>query len=175
LRLPVTAAFSRSTPDRPFGTVVRRLREQSPVRVQRPAMGDRTPLVEHLGLRHVALNVSDVERAVVFYRDLLGFRVVWEPDPDNIYLSSGCDSLAIHRADEVRRPGALDHIGVVVRRPGDVERAEVALREAGVTILQEVKVHRDQSVSCYVADPDGNSVQVLFDPDISKLGLAEGG
>lgn len=150
-----------------------RLRERGPLRVQSPAMGDPTPLVEHLGLRHVALNVSDVERAVVFYRDLLGFRVVWAPDPQNIYLTSGCDNLAIHLADEIRRPGALDHIGILVRLADDVSQAETALRKAGVTILAATKVHRDQSVSCYVADPDGNSLQILFEPGISKLVLAE--
>lgn len=135
-------------------------------------MGDQMPLVEHLGLRHVALNVSDVERAVTFYRDLLGFRVVWQPDPQNIYLSSGCDSLAIHLADEIRRPGALDHLGIVVRSADHVSRAETALRGAEATILQATKVHRDKSVSCYVADPDGNSVQILFEPAVSKLNFA---
>ena len=29
---------------------------------------------------------------------LLGFAVEWEPDPDNVYLTSGCDNLALHRA-----------------------------------------------------------------------------
>ena len=33
-----------------------------------------------------------------FYTDLLGFAVEWEPDPDNIYLSSGIDNLALHRS-----------------------------------------------------------------------------
>ena len=33
-----------------------------------------------------------------FYMDLLGFDVEWEPDADNVYLTSGTDNLALHRA-----------------------------------------------------------------------------
>lgn len=138
-------------------------------------MEGKSPAVRHCGLRHVALNVSDVPRALAFYRDLLGFEVLWEPDPDNIYLTSGCDNLAIHKAEDIRRPGALDHTGIIVAEADEVARAETALREAGVTILQATREHRDKSVSCYVADPDGNSVQILFEPTISKLPITEGG
>ena len=136
-------------------------------------MNDQQPAVKHLGLRHVALNVVDLEGSLHFYKDLLGFSVVWQPDPENIYLSSGCDNLALHRADDLTRPGALDHIGVLVAGPEDVRPAEEALRDAGVEILQATRTHRDESVSCYVADPDGNSVQILFEPTLSKMAIPE--
>lgn len=136
-------------------------------------MSDLKPAVKHLGLRHVALNVADLEGSLHFYKDLLGFSVVWQPDPENIYLSSGCDNLALHRADEINRPGALDHIGILVAHAEEVLPAEVALRKAGVGILQATRTHRDDSVSCYVADPDGNSVQILFEPSLSKIAIPE--
>src|SRR6266436_2364572 len=53
---------------------------------------------QHAGLRHLALNVLDLPAMKRFYVDLLGFAVEWEPDPDNIYLSSGIDNLALHRS-----------------------------------------------------------------------------
>ena len=52
----------------------------------------------HAGLRHLALNVTRIAEMKAFYVDLLGFRVEWEPDADNVYLSSGIDNLALHRA-----------------------------------------------------------------------------
>ena len=52
----------------------------------------------HQGLRHLALNVRDLESMKRFYVDLLGFAVEWEPDRDNVYLSSGIDNLALHRS-----------------------------------------------------------------------------
>ena len=136
-------------------------------------MKDQQPAVKHLGLRHVALNVMDLDGSLHFYRDLLGFSVVWQPDPENIYLSSGCDNLALHLSDEVARPGALDHLGILVAQPEEVLPAEKALREAGVEILQATRTHRDDRVSCYVADPDGNSVQILFEPTLSKIVIPE--
>lgn len=128
------------------------------------------PALKSLGMRHLALRVRDLDRALWFYRDLLGFRVVWQPDDENIYLSSGCDNLALHRADEVsREAGPLDHLGIIVGSPAEVGTAEAALIAAGVEVLQGTKTHRDDSVSCYVADPDGNSVQILFEPTVSPL------
>ena len=52
----------------------------------------------HAGLRHLALHARDLEAMRSFYVELLGFSVEWEPDPDNVYLSSGIDNLALHRS-----------------------------------------------------------------------------
>jgi catechol 2,3-dioxygenase-like lactoylglutathione lyase family enzyme len=61
---------------------------------------DRPP---HAGLRHLALNVRSLDEMKRFYVDLLGFTIEWEPDPDNVYLSSGIDNLALHRSAEASR------------------------------------------------------------------------
>jgi catechol 2,3-dioxygenase-like lactoylglutathione lyase family enzyme len=42
--------------------------------------------------------VHDFDAMRHFYVDLLGFAVEWEPDADNLYLSSGIDNLALHAA-----------------------------------------------------------------------------
>src|ERR687887_101525 len=67
----------------------------------------------HAGLRHVALNARRLEEMKRFYVDLLGFAIEWEPDADNIYLSSGVDNLALHRSPGAVAPRstetALDH------------------------------------------------------------------
>ena len=59
---------------------------------------DRPPRPLHQGLRHLALNARDLDAMKRFYVDVLGFAVEWEPDPDNVYLTSGRDNLALHRA-----------------------------------------------------------------------------
>ena len=78
----------------------------------------------HAGLRHVALLARRFEETVAFYRDVLGMRVEWQPDADNVYLTSGVDNLAIHRAQDAaaKRGQRLDHIGFVVNQPADVDR-----------------------------------------------------
>src|SRR5215212_9645216 len=91
----------------------------------------------HIGLRHLALNVRDLAEMKRFYVDLLGFAVEWEPDADNIYLSSGTDNLALHRSappvsqasltaglstPPATQKGPLDHLGLIVRTPQDVDQ-----------------------------------------------------
>ena len=49
------------------------------------------------GLRHVALQVHNLEACERFYTELLGMRSEWRPDMDNVYLTSGNDNLALHR------------------------------------------------------------------------------
>jgi hypothetical protein len=107
-------------------------------------------------------------------------RVVWEPDPENVYFSSGADNLALHQVspDELpdfRPPKAqlLDHVGIIMDSPQAVEQlyGDVAPAIAGFggSIVKPPKQHRDGSFSFYFADPDGNVIQALYEPTISRL------
>jgi catechol 2,3-dioxygenase-like lactoylglutathione lyase family enzyme len=126
-----------------------------------------------ISLRHLALRVTDMVQSRAFYEALLGMKVVWEPDPDNVYLSAGADNLALHQipAHELagyRQQGQfLDHFGFIVASPLEVNRWHDAMRQAGVPIVKPPTRHRDNSVSCYVADPDGNVIQFIYEPTLS--------
>jgi catechol 2,3-dioxygenase-like lactoylglutathione lyase family enzyme len=135
----------------------------------------------HAGLRHLALNARDLGAMKRFYTELLGFEVEWEPDPDNVYLSSGIDNLALHRSDGSQGStgspgsagssgsrGALDHLGVIVRQADDVDRWAAFLESRGVTLDAKPKTHRDGARSCYFSDPDGNKVQIIHHPPIGQ-------
>ena len=130
------------------------------------------------GLRHVALRVQNLGRAKDFYQQVLGMTVLWEPDPQNCYLSSGIDNLALHEvANPVGPPRVpspstpLDHFGFIAETPQTVDAwAEWALQQ-GVKILKAPRQHRDGSYSCYLADPDGNTIQILYEPTISRYSL----
>jgi len=126
------------------------------------------PAVRIRGLRHVALRVRDVRAAASFYTDHFGFQVVWSPDPDNVYLSSGTDNLALHRDANAGPGGALDHLGFLVDSPDEVHAAAAALRARQVPLAHEPRVHRDGSVSCYCRDPDGNLIQILYLPGLAE-------
>ncbi len=92
--------------------------------------------------------------------------VVWEPDADNVYLSSGVDNLALHR-DAAATSGALDHLGFIVDAREEVDRLAAAFGERGITIAAPPRDHRDGSRSFYCLDPDGLKIQVLFEPTLS--------
>jgi catechol 2,3-dioxygenase-like lactoylglutathione lyase family enzyme len=127
-----------------------------------------------LGIRHIALNVRDVEKSIQFYSNILGMKLEWRPDPDNAYLTSGQDNLALHKIQPGAEPGPsqlVHHIGVVVRRPEDVDKWAARLREHGVSLAQEPKTHRDGARSFYFHDPDGLLIQLLYHPPISDQSL----
>ena len=130
--------------------------------VERPA--------RHAGLRHVALFVNNFEACLAFYTDLLGMEVEWQPDPDNIYLCSGVDNLALHRAaEEPSRSGQrLDHIGFIVDEMADVDKWYDFLTANGVKAQSKPRTHRDGARSFYCLDPDGVTVQMIVHPPISK-------
>lgn len=123
------------------------------------------------GLRHVALYVSDFTASERFYVEHLGMRVEWRPDDDNVYLTSGCDNLALHRAPADFRPAGaqrLDHIGFIVAAPEQVDEWYRYLVGQGVTMLAEPRTHRDGARSFYCKDPDGNTVQMIYHPPIAQ-------
>jgi catechol 2,3-dioxygenase-like lactoylglutathione lyase family enzyme len=122
----------------------------------------------HAGLRHLALHARDLDAMKRFYVDVLGFAVEWEPDPDNIYLTSGIDNLALHRAKgDVSKAGALDHLGLIVRVPDDVDKWAAFLESKGIELAARPRTHRDGARSCYFHDPDGNAIQIIHHPPIS--------
>ncbi|GMQ79315.1 MAG: VOC family protein [Anaerolineae bacterium] len=125
------------------------------------------------GLRHVALISDDLESCERFYTDLLGMTVEWRPDPDNVYLTSGNDNLALHRAEGQSAAATsqrLDHIGFILEAPEDVDDWYGFLKAHDVVMRTTVKTHRDGARSFYCEDPDKNIVQMIYHPPISGKG-----
>jgi catechol 2,3-dioxygenase-like lactoylglutathione lyase family enzyme len=122
-------------------------------------------------MRHIALKVRDIVRSKKFYQDMLGMEVVWEPDPQNVYLSSGCDNIALHAVSQKFATGAaeqqLDHVGFVVETIERVKELEQEFKTKGAKIVHPFKIHRDGSASFYCADPDGIVIQLLYEPTLS--------
>jgi catechol-2,3-dioxygenase len=119
--------------------------------------------------------VRDIGKAKAFYLHVFGMKVVWEPDPQNCYLSTGADNLALHEItatdDAARSPShadPLDHFGFIAETPQIVDAWAAWAAQNSVTIVKAPRGHRDGSYSCYFADPDGNIIQVLYEPTISR-------
>lgn len=125
---------------------------------------------ETLGaLWHVALQVRDLAACERFYVELLGMRVEWRPDADNVYLTSGRDNLALHRVDDAPAASGqrLDHIGFVLSTAALVDAWYEFLSAAGVSMAQAPKTHRDGARSFYCRDPAGNTVQMIHHPPLA--------
>ena len=89
-------------------------------------------------LRQVAQHVDDLDRAVAFYRDVVGLELVARFDPPGLaFFRLGTCRLLL----EAGAPSALVYLGV-----DDVAAATERLRAHGVTIESEPHViHHDES------------------------------
>jgi len=123
------------------------------------------------GMRHVALCVRDLAACEDFYVRLMGMRVEWRPDPDNLYLTTGGDSLALHAvsADAPRDEAGqrLDHIGFFAASPDAVDAWHAWLLANGVRMRTAPRTHRDGARSFYCYDPEGAVVQVIHHPPVT--------
>lgn len=119
-----------------------------------------------VGIRYI---VDDVERAMGFYRDLLGFEVEMHPAPGFAALSRGDLRLYLNapgaggagRAGGVPRPGGWNRFQLEV---GDLEALVDALREAGARFRGGL-VEGEGGAQILVEDPAGNLVE-LFEPKV---------
>jgi catechol 2,3-dioxygenase-like lactoylglutathione lyase family enzyme len=112
---------------------------------------------------HLAINVSDVEKSIDFYRDMLGIEPskvrtgyakfdVQNP-PLNLTLNQGAFT----------GKGALSHLGIQVATTDDVIAMKTAWEAKGLIPREEM-----QTTCCYalqdkawVNDPDGNEWEVF--------------
>jgi glyoxylase I family protein len=144
-------------------------------------------------LSHVGLCVTDLERAVRFYRDLLGFaeehrlEVAGEPT-DRLLRLHGTQLRAVYLLrDGVRlellrfdAPPAPPRHERVLHEPGlthlsfrvdDLEATLAALRADGQTVLEDTVLSFPewQSGAAFVRDPDGQLIELVQAPgDPSK-------
>ncbi len=125
-------------------------------------------------LGHVVFYVKDLERSLKFYRDLLGFQEVGRTfGGAAAALTSGRthhELLLIEVGDAPSTPRGrhlgLYHIGIKI---GDtlqeLRTAKTELERAGVAITG--MSDHTVSQSLYLADPDGNEVELYVDADPS--------
>ena len=128
-------------------------------------------MFDSLGIRHLALKVRNFEKCFKFYTEVLGMDVDWKPDEENVYLTNGLDNLALHYDKDVStstNDSRLYHFGIFIRKKEDIDKYLSHMKDNNVKIHKEKKIHRDNSISFYVEDPDGNILQILWHPMLSN-------
>ncbi len=111
-------------------------------------------------LGHVAVRVQDMARAMAFYR-ALGLRVTWEAD-DWAYLQSPDTGDGIALLSPAYT-AAGPHFAFHYTSRDEVDAVHDQLRSAGHRV-GPVHDHRDGTASFYLQDPDGNWLEMLYEP-----------
>lgn len=107
---------------------------------------------------HVALNVSDVERSVEFYRAMFGVEPVKsKPGYAKFDIAQPPLNLTLNYEGKISSRGALNHLGIEVAGTAEVRAARERLREAGLDAIDEMNVDCCYALQdkVWVADPDG--------------------
>jgi catechol 2,3-dioxygenase len=127
------------------------------------------PIDPGVDIGHVHLKVADIDRALGFYRDVLGFDVTQRLGDQAAFISAGGYHHHIglntweSRGGSPPPPGTTGLYHVAIRYPtraalGDALRR---LREAGIPL--EGATDHGVSEALYLRDPDDNGVELYVD------------
>ncbi len=118
---------------------------------------------------HIHLKVSDLDRAIAFYRDVLGFDLQQQLGSEAAFLSAGGYHHHVglntwqSRGGSPPPPGAtgLFHVAFLYPTRASLAGAVRAVLDAGV----ELTGASDHGVSeaIYLNDPDGNGIELYWD------------
>jgi catechol 2,3-dioxygenase len=151
---------------------------------QKSPRGQPTSKPLHPGVRigHVHLKVADLDRALAFYRDVLGFELTQRYGDQAAFLSAGGYHHHIglntweSQGGSPPHPGAtgLYHLAIVYPTRAELADALRRLRNAGIPL--EGASDHGVSEALYLRDPDGNGVELYWDrPQEEWPRTADGG
>jgi methylmalonyl-CoA/ethylmalonyl-CoA epimerase len=114
------------------------------------------------GLAQVALNVRDLERAVAFYRDVLGLTFLFSAPPSLAFLQCGPTRIMLNGNPEAVTPAGGPILYYAV---GDIEAAFAAVTAEGAPVKEAPKAiarvgGRDVWLG-FTEDPDGHPVGLM--------------
>lgn len=118
---------------------------------------------------HVHLKVSDLERAVGFWRDVLGFEEQARYGDQAVFLSAGGYHHHIglntweSKGGSPPPPGTTGLYHVAIRYPDRASLADAVRRVLAAGIPLEGASDHGVSEAVYLADPDGNGVELYCD------------
>src|SRR4051794_36241819 len=129
-----------------------------------------------LGLTHVAFSVRDLNASIAFYKtyarmsvvsrraDEGGVRVAWLTDHMRPFIIVLIETLNPHDTPL----GPFGHLGVACESRAEIDRLCALARDAGRLRSGPVENGPPIGYTAFLADPDGNSLELSFGQDIGQ-------
>jgi len=120
---------------------------------------------------HVHLKVADLERAIAFYRDVLGFEVTQRYGSQAAFLGAGGyhHHIGLNTWDSAgARPAPPGHPGLyhtAVLYPDRRSLAQALQRALAAGVALDGAADHGVSEAVYFRDPDGNGIEIYRDRD----------
>lgn len=110
----------------------------------------------------IAYTVSDVPRAVAFYKDAVGLKLLFQAPPGLAFFDCGGIRFMISRPEGDFTPGAS---AVMYFRISDIESTQKALKGRGVSFVDDphliARMPDHELWMCFFKDPDGNTLALM--------------
>ena len=117
-----------------------------------------------IGLAHVCFTASDLNRSIEFYSGKLGFQVAFEFKRDTgerfgVYLKAGPRNFIELFQGILASRAEKQSYGHICLEVSDMAATVADLRAKGIDCT-DPKVGKDQSWQAWLADPDGNRIEL---------------
>jgi catechol 2,3-dioxygenase len=129
----------------------------------------RKPIDPATTIGHVHLKVADLERALCFYRDVLGFEVIQQLGGRAAFLSAGGyhHHIALNTWESLGGspppPGSTGLYHIAIRYPSRAALADALRRVMAAGLSLEGASDHGVSEALYLRDPDDNGVELTWD------------
>jgi catechol 2,3-dioxygenase-like lactoylglutathione lyase family enzyme len=109
--------------------------------------------VRAYGINHIALEVTDIPKAVAFFEDVFGLKKRDEGEGDAFFKLGEHQFLALFEVAEMK-PDRTRHFGIIVRDEAQIaEVREKVVKKYGLKLIRGFR--------CDFHDPFGNRIQVV--------------
>ncbi|HEV8124677.1 MAG TPA: VOC family protein [Gemmatimonadales bacterium] len=124
-------------------------------------MSTSAPAVQLAAIGQIAVPVSDIDRAVAFYRDVLGMRFLFQAPPGLGFFDCGGVRLML----DLPAKAQAGNSSVIYYKVDDIQVAFEALSARGVTFEGEphliAKLPDHELWMAFFRDPDGNLLALM--------------
>ena len=122
-----------------------------------------SPTASALGtIGQITLTVSNLERAVAFYRDALGLPLLFQAPPGLAFFNAGGIRLMLSIPEGEFKPGTSS---VIYFKISGIEATHAALKKRGVGFVDEphliTRMPDHELWMTFFKDPDGNGLALM--------------
>ncbi len=136
-------------------------------------------MIRTIDVAHVNLNVTDLNRAIRFYTEILGFKIAFQYGDAVAWLNfgqyrdgvaglgQGFHDIALYKVpnpapEDRRKRAGMNHVALRLGKPEEVDRAAEYLQSKGIKVLKGPQTHKeDRDRYLYFEDPDGNMIELV--------------
>ena len=116
--------------------------------------------IESIG--QIAIAVSDIDRAVAFYRDTLGLELLFPAPPGLAFFNCGGVRLMLTTLQGAEN----DHrTSVIYYKVGDIQTSAENLKNKGIQFVQEpqltARLQDHELWMAFIRDPDANLIGIM--------------